>query len=154
MFANLKRLENLDLPGCSLTIQNLQALKHLGQLKKIDLSSIEHLNIFLDQITMLRNWLMENKSKQLDHLEIHTVHYRNCSNAEILVDIDYIDDDFFNLDDDDFDTLDSVMSYESDIDDSEDFWFDEEFDDFQYFSHNFELIILSEIFSFFRLLQS
>lgn len=67
---------------------------------------------------------------------------------------EYTDDYFFKLDEDDFNTLDSDMSYDSDIDDSEDFWSDEESDDLHYFAYNFELIILCESSPFFRLLQS
>lgn len=43
MFVNLNCLENLELRGCSLTNQHLQALRQLGHLKKLDLSHNERL---------------------------------------------------------------------------------------------------------------
>ncbi|KAL7738361.1 hypothetical protein ACLKA6_006681 [Drosophila palustris] len=71
-------------------------------------------------------------------------------NAKNIIDLSYtvhspvnlrfltMDEDLFNLDDDDLDSLDSDMFYDSDIDDSEDFWSDEEIDDFFDFGYNFE----------------
>ncbi|XP_034480145.1 uncharacterized protein LOC117785962 [Drosophila innubila] len=58
MFANLNSLKSLELRGCNLTNQNLQALRQLNQLKKLDLSNNErltgaHMNCLPDSIESL-----------------------------------------------------------------------------------------------------
>ncbi|KAL7743385.1 hypothetical protein ACLKA6_008357 [Drosophila palustris] len=63
---------------------NCTSNKHISRLPNLTKLI---LNILGNENTLLKNWLVDHKSKQLDHLEIHTLHYRNCSNAEILVDI-------------------------------------------------------------------
>ncbi|KAL7731264.1 hypothetical protein ACLKA6_014443 [Drosophila palustris] len=85
LFANLNSLQNLELDGFVMGDEHLQALMHLKQLKKLDLSSndltgllpsLKKLKLdfeFLHGLAIspkLFTWLVEHKSEQLEHFEI------------------------------------------------------------------------------------
>ncbi|KAL7739866.1 hypothetical protein ACLKA6_003354 [Drosophila palustris] len=73
--ANLSSLQNLELDGCGLTDDHLQALKHLGHLKKLNLSNNGKLTALQTLIVKWRNAITDRGLEALftlqDLREIH-----------------------------------------------------------------------------------